>query len=143
MNKVAIRLVEDYAPMGAERVESIEDALEVICEEFTDYDKECLIAINIDENGKVINYNVVSMGTSTRVYCSPKEILKSTILSNANGLIIVHNHPTGNLEPSDGDFESTRMMENACNIIGIMFMDHVLVANGEYVSIKYLMEEGD
>ena len=71
--------------------------------------------------------NVVSMGTLNTVYVNPRETMKSAILSNAAYLMLVHNHPSGSLNPSREDITITDRIQNAASIMGIPVLDHIIV----------------
>ena len=82
-------------------------AVKVMADTFKDYDREVVAIVNLQTDGKPINMNVVSMGALDQSIAHPREILKSTILSNASAIMLVHNHPSNKLQPSMDDIETT------------------------------------
>ena len=79
--------------------------------------------------------NIVSIGTLDSSLTNPREILKSMVLSNAFAVMLFHNHPSGNLNPSREDFIITNRMNDICDLIGIKLWDHIIIGpNDEFYS---------
>jgi DNA repair protein RadC len=95
-----------------------------------DSPQEHLIAISIDARSKVIGLHEASRGTLSASLCHSREIFRTSILLNAAGLILSHNHPSGDCSPSPDDRETTRRLARASSIIGIQLLDHVIVTTG-------------
>ncbi len=74
--------------------------------------------------------NIVSQGTLNSTVVSPREVFKSSILSNAAGIIALHNHPSGNPTPSREDYETTKRLKECGDLLDIPLIDHVIVAAG-------------
>ena len=68
----------------------------------------------------------------------PREVFKAAILNNAASIILVHNHPSGDPEPGREDIETTHWLVNAGNILGINVLDHIIIGDGKYISLKEL-----
>ena len=79
------------------------------------------------------------MGSLNATVTEPREIFKSSILSNAASIIFLHNHPSGELQPSKEDINLTRRVELAGDVLGIPLLDHIILGHGEYMSLR---EEG-
>ncbi len=141
---VAIRLVEDRPLMSEGKIQSPEDAVKLLGEYLCQLDKECLCVINLRSDGKPVNCNFVSMGAANESMAHPREIYKSCILANATSMILLHNHPSGNLSPSKEDTMITDRMLKLGDLIGIPLVDHIIVggSNEQYFSFreKQLME---
>lgn len=103
-----------------------------------DADREYLIATSLDNKLRPINYSVVSIGTADAALAEPKEIFKNLILSNSCAFMLMHNHPSGDPTPSQEDFDVTRRLTDAGNILGIPLVDHVVYGGGagSYYSFK-------
>lgn len=80
---------------------------------------------------KPINVNVVSVGTLNASLAHPREILKSTILSNAASVMLFHNHPSGNLMPSEEDIAMTARMQEICSLLGTPVQDHIIIGRDD------------
>ena len=141
---VAIRLVEDRPLMSDSRIQSPEDAVRLLGEYLCQLDKECLCVINLRSDGRPVNCNFVSMGAANESMAHPREIYKSCILANATSMILMHNHPSGNLSPSKEDTMITDRMLKLGELIGIPLVDHIIVGGTDkkYFSFreKKLME---
>ena len=138
LNKVSIRLNKDAPIMSEIPIKSPEDAVKVIGQELCDMDREIVCIINLRLDGIPINCTFASMGALDRSVAHPRELLKTAILSNAASMIMLHNHPSGNLEPSSQDSIITDRMIQICDMVGIPLIDHIIVGgdNIEYFSFK-------
>jgi DNA repair protein RadC len=95
-----------------------------------DSPQEHLVAISLDARSKIIGLHEASRGTLSASLCHSREIFRTSILLNAAGLILSHNHPSGDCTPSPDDRETTRRLARASSIIGIPLVDHVIVTTG-------------
>ena len=77
-----------------------------------------------------------SVGALNTTRTRPADILKAAILSNALGLVLIHNHPSGELEPSPEDIEFTRAVHQACELVGIDLYDHLIVTDDGFTSFR-------
>lgn len=134
LNVVRVKLVEDIPLYSDKIVGSPDDAIDILKEELSTYDREVFGIINLNTKGKVLNFNIVSVGTLNSAEAHPRETLKTAILSNAASFIAVHNHPSGVLEPSLEDLKTTQRLYEASKIIGIEMLDHIIVADKETYS---------
>ena len=135
LDQVAIRMVKE-PPLYAEYpLDSPEAVVRLLADTLKDYDREVVAVINLRSNLKPINVNLVSMGTLDGAMAHPRELLKTMVLSNAASVIMVHNHPSGNLNPSKEDIVTTENMANLCGMLGNNFCEHVITGPGnEYYS---------
>ena len=92
--------------------------------------QENLLVILLDNKNRLISYKIMYKGTSTYSLVSPKEIFNYAVKERADRLIIMHNHPSGIINPSDADIELTNQINMSGKIIGIPLVDH-LITNGE------------
>ena len=102
-------------------------------------DREYLLVISVDSKGRPLAIEIVSIGTVNATLAEPREIFKHAILANAAGIILVHNHPSGDCTPSEEDEEMTRRINESGKLLGILVRDHVIIGDG-YFSFH---EEGD
>ena len=108
-----------------------EEAAKAMADLLKDYDREVFAVVNLKINGQPINMNIVSIGTLDSSLTNPREILKSMVLSNAFAVMLFHNHPSGNLNPSREDFIITNRMNDICDLIGIKLWDHIIIGPGD------------
>ena len=114
------------------------DIIAVLGKALCEFDREAVCVINLKSDGMPINVNFASIGLISQSIVCPKEIFKSSILSNAASMILVHNHPSGNLKPSKEDCILTDRMIKLCHMMGIPLLDHVIVGgnNSSYFSFR-------
>ena len=107
------------------------DALEPILKELESIKfkaVEYVVCVTLDGSHKVIGTHVVSQGLVNQTLVHAREVFRPAIVDNAVAVIIAHNHPTGNLEPSPEDRDTTKRMKKAGDIIGIKVLDHLIVS---------------
>ena len=137
LNQVAVRLIEEPPLYSDIPLKTPEDAIRVMGEWMKGLDREVVCVVNMQADLRPINMNIVSMGVLDQSMVHPREIFKSAILSNAHSMLMMHNHPSGSLEPSVEDIRITDRMEQVGMILGIPLMDHVIVGRGmEYYSFR-------
>lgn len=78
----------------------------------------------------------ISHGTVNSSLCSPREILIRALLVGATGIILIHNHPSGDITPSQSDYTSTEKINAACEIIQVDLVDHIIVGSDKFYSMK-------
>ena len=102
-----------------------------------DLDREQVIVCCLDNKNQPVSINVVSVGILNSSLVHPREVFKTAILSNAASIILFHNHPSGDPEPSQEDITITARIKNAGNILGIELLDHIIIGSGEsFCSLK-------
>ncbi len=111
--------------------ESVKDffSLDLASEE-----REVFAVLFLNTQNQLIEYKRMFMGTLKSVEVHPREIIRAAMLLNANALILAHNHPSGNSEPSQEDRTVTTQIEKAANMLGFKVLDNVVVGNGSTVS---------
>lgn len=134
---VNIRLIKEKSLYSDSPVGNPRDAERIVADEMATLDREVFCVMNLNTKGKVINLSVVSVGVLDSSMVHPREVFKSVILSNAAGVILIHNHPSGVPEPSPEDFDVTKRLMEAGDVLGIKVVDHLIVAGGtgEYYSL--------
>ena len=90
--------------------------------------------ICLNSANKIIKYEVISIGNLNSSVVHPREIFKAAIENNSASVILVHNHPSGNTEPSNEDIKITRKLVEAGKIMDIPIFDHIIIAGNTYTS---------
>jgi DNA repair protein RadC len=90
----------------------------------------------LDRKNRLISDERLSVGTVDHVPVYPREVLKRALALNASALILVHNHPSGDPEPSDSDIRMTKEVHSACNVLGLTLHDHIIVGAGRETSLR-------
>lgn len=98
-------------------------------------DREHCLAIMLDTKHRVIEVATVSIGNVDHTFMSPREILRDALLVNASAIILGHNHPSGDPDPSRDDEMVTRRIVQAGELMGIDVLDHVVVGGTRWVSL--------
>lgn len=138
---VNIRMVKEPSLYSTEKITSPEDVKKVIAKELATYDREVFAVLNLKTNGQPINLNICSVGTLDASVVSPREVFKSTILSNSAAFVAIHNHPSGSLNPSQEDIDVTKRLLSCSELLGVKMLDHIIVA-GETGDIFSFKSEG-
>ena len=137
LDQVGIRMVKEPPLYSAEPVNSPQAAVRLMSETLKGYDREVLAVVNLRNDLKPINMNIVSIGTLNQSLAHPREILKSIVLSNAGSVMLFHNHPSGNLTPSQEDISLTDRMSKICELLGTPIVDHIIIGNDDrYFSFR-------
>lgn len=137
LDRVAIRMVKEPPLYSSEPLRSPEAAVKVIADMLRQYDREAFCIVNLRNDLSPINMNIVSTGTLNASLAHPREILKSAVLSNASATMLFHNHPSGNLTPSQEDIEITDRMSRLFAMAEMPLLDHIIIGNGDqYYSFK-------
>ncbi len=137
LDRVAIRMVKEPPLYSSEPLRSPEAAVKVIADMLRQYDREAFCIVNLRNDLSPINMNIVSTGTLNASLAHPREILKSAVLSNASATMLFHNHPSGNLVPSQEDIEITDRMSKLFAMAEMPLLDHIIIGNDDrYYSFK-------
>ena len=130
INVVSIRLVNERKAFNNTPIRTKSDAIKAMCNELSLYDREIFCILNLRTDGSVINMNIVSQGTLNASLVSPREVFKSSILSNTASFIALHNHPSGNIKPSKQDYDITKRLYECGELLDIYLLDHIIVGGG-------------
>ncbi len=98
--------------------------------------QERFAVLLLDVKHRILASQVVTIGTATETLAHPREIFRESIRQGAARLIVAHNHPSGSLEPSSEDIHLTRQLLKAAQILGMPLLDHLILGNGEFASLR-------
>ena len=127
--EVSVRLVPGKKPFCDGIIQSPIQAVAVLGEMMCSFDREVVMVLNLQTDGKPINFSICSIGAINYSVASPREILKSSILSNAANIMLLHNHPSNRLVPSREDIIMTDHLIRVCQFAEIPLLDHIIVGN--------------
>lgn len=137
LEQVAIRMVEQPPLYSNEPMNNPDVAIRVMNEFLSQMDRELFCIVNLQADLTPINMNIVSVGSLNEALINPREIFKSAILSNAHSMMLIHNHPSGDLTPSTSDIQTTARMQELGELMGISLVDHIITGrNGNYYSFR-------
>ena len=117
------------------------DVYELVKEELVNCDRERFLSVMLTVKNDLIGVETVYVGSIHTCVISPRDLFKSAILANAASLILAHNHPSGDLEASTNDLEITKVLIKAGDLLGVKVLDHLIVSNQGYRSIREFHSE--
>ena len=135
----AIEIAKRLSMLGKEekiKINSPADASKLLLGNMRFLDKEHFMAILLDTKNGVIATEEISVGCLDGSLVHPRELFKVAIQKSAAGIIIAHNHPSGDPAPSKDDIKTTERLQEAAGIIGISLLDHLIIGDGCFVSLK-------
>jgi len=137
--KAAFKLGEKAqttSPKYGQKIESPKDVFELLKNDLGDKKKEHFKILSLDSRNKLISIDDISIGTINANLVHPREVFKTAIQHLAVSVILVHNHPSGDPEPSEDDLEITKRIVEASKIIGIEVIDHIIIVKNKFFSFK-------
>ncbi len=106
------------------------------CQDMRFLDKEVVRVLCLDSKLNLITHVDVSLGTTSSSLIHPRDVFRTAVRTNSSGIILVHNHPSGDPTPSFEDKKITEILEKAGEILGIELIDHIIVSKRSYYSFK-------
>lgn len=94
--------------------------------------------LNLSVKQEVNGAHIISQGTLDATLVHPREIFKAAFLNNAASIILFHNHPSGNPQPSNDDIQMTKRIREAGTLLGIEVLDHIIIGDQKFCSMKEL-----
>ena len=122
----------DAGKLPAKKVKSASDIAHYYREKMKDLKKEHLIAVFLDSRNKIIKDEVISIGTLDSSLVHPREVFKEAIKNSASSVILVHNHPSGDPNPSEEDKHVMDVFLEAGELLGIKVLDHLIVGEKKW-----------
>ena len=113
-----------------------QDVVKAIRARIQDKAKEHFKLIVLNTRNKIIGISNISMGTLNTSLVHPREVFKNAIMHNASSVVLAHNHPSGDTEPSENDLTITRRLVEAGKILGIEVLDHIIIGRNSFCSFK-------
>jgi len=117
-------------------INSPKDLFSLLKEKIINFHKEYFMVVSLDNRNKVINVDTVSIGTLNSSLIHPRETFEAAIKNHAAAIIICHNHPSGELKPSEDDLIITQNLVKAGKLLGIDVSDHLIITKEGYFSFK-------
>lgn len=117
-------------------IKSPRELYPLLKEKIINFHKEYFMVASLDNRNKIISVNVVSIGTLNSSLIHPRETFEAAIRNHAAGIIICHNHPSGELKPSEDDLLVTQNLIKAGKILGIKVADHLIITKDGYFSFR-------
>ncbi len=124
-----------YRPKLTTKITSAADVYREL-QEYHNLHREHFIAITLNGASRIIGTRVISIGSTTQTLVHPALVYRDAILENAVGLIVSHNHPSGQLEPSTEDKRVTKRLKEVGTLMGIELLDHVILTSSGFYSFR-------
>ena len=129
--------LEDYSAAGDKPlVKTPDDVVSVVKSKLRGKKKEHFLALLLDTRSQLIKVAEISIGSLDTSVVHPREVFKEAISASAASVIFVHNHPSGDPEASEDDIELTKRLAKAGEIVGIDVLDHIIICDKKYLSLK-------
>ncbi|KXT77199.1 DNA repair protein RadC [Streptococcus sp. DD10] len=122
--------------MEREQITSSRGLAMKMMQELGDKKQEHLVALYLNTQNQIIHQQTIFIGSVSRSIAEPREIMHYAIKHMASSLILVHNHPSGVTNPSKNDDQVTQTVRKACELMGIVLLDHLIVGRDRYYSYR-------
>jgi len=129
------RRFSDTRLQPGQRYRSSKDAFAHFHERLCDYRKEVFLALLLDSKNRLIREVQISEGSLNASIVHPREVFAPVLRESASAVLFVHNHPSGDPNPSQEDIAITDRLKQVGELMGVRVLDHIIVGNGEYVSL--------
>ncbi len=120
------------------KISKPKDVFDLVKKDLFGKEKEYLYLLCLNSRGKFIKKELVSIGTINESLLDPREIFKLSVQNNATSIILAHNHPSNDPQPSAEDILVTQQIYEIGKKIGVTLLDHIIVSDGEFISLKQL-----
>ena len=117
-------------------IRSAQDAAEILMPELRDQPQECFKAMFLNNKNEVLKTRTITVGSLDWSIITPRDLFREGISGNCASVIVAHNHPSGDPTPSKEDIDVSKRLVQAGQMIGIEVLDHVIIGDGRWVSLK-------
>lgn len=125
-------------PDGRPQIVTPDDGVPLVRPMLDGHDREVGVLLTLDTRHRLIAAGVVSIGTAAHTFLSPREIYRDALAQGASAIVVAHNHPSGDPEPSDDDRRITRRLAQAGATLGVPLLDHLVIGDPGWSSLARL-----
>ena len=118
------------------KIQAARDIFDYMTGRIPDETKEHLFVLHLNTKNQIIKTELVSVGTLNASLIHPREVFKAAIKESSHAIILVHNHPSGDVEPSNADKQVTNLLKQASNVIQIDLLDHIIIGKTGWFSFR-------
>jgi DNA repair protein RadC len=118
------------------KIKNPEDVISAVDKKLKGKKKEYFLVLLLDTRNRITDILTISIGSLDSSIVHPREVFKEAISASAASVIFVHNHPSGDTEPSEDDIKLTRRLVEVGEILGIEVLDHIIICDNNYLSMK-------
>ena len=133
---VGVRLVPERKLYSEKEIACSSDAVALLSKELGEYDREVFCVLHLNPKRLPLSASITSIGELTSTLVHPREVFKSAVLSSAACIMLLHNHPSGNLSPSEEDIKTTERIAVCGRVLAIPVVDHIICAEHGYISMR-------
>jgi len=130
------RRVLKQGMVGQNFVRSPQAVTDYLTASLRDLKREVFKVIFLDKGLKILGEKDMFFGTVDEAAVHPREVVREALFQNASSLVLVHNHPSGKVEPSREDYEITQKIKTACQTVSIRILDHIIIGENQYFSFS-------
>lgn len=130
------RRLETYIEEPKQKVRSPRDVYALMYPKMREQKKEKFVTLYLDTKNQILKEEVVSVGSLNASIVHPREVFKSALIESSASVIMIHNHPSGDPSPSREDILVTEKLVEGGKLLGIDVLDHIIIGEGRYVSLK-------
>lgn len=134
IREVRVNYVTSDKPIA--KVSGPVDIADFVRSILVDNSREQFIAMYFDASHCVVGYSIITIGIANQTLIHPREVFQRAILLGATAVVVSHNHPAGSVEPSQEDLSVTNRLKEAGTLLGIQLLDHVIVADFAFRSLR-------
>ena len=140
---VSVKLNVDFKLLSDKPLENPRDVYSLAGDLLRNNDRESIIVFNLRADGRPASCHIAGVGTIDSCVAHPREMLKSTLLTNSSSIILAHNHPSGLPVPSGSDIEFNSQLEYLCSQVEVTLLEHLVVADGKYTPMMHRPKTDD
>lgn len=130
------RRLETFVEEPKRKVRSPKDVYTLMYPKMREQKKERFITLYLDTKNQILKEETVSIGSLNASIVHPREVFKSALMESSASVIMIHNHPSGDPSPSREDIMVTEKLVEGGKLLGIDVLDHIIIGDGKYVSLK-------
>lgn len=127
--------LDDYSSEKKPKISHPADIFNFVKNKIRYSEKEYFLVISLNVKNEILGYEKVALGSSSSISLTSKEVFTNAVRLNAHAIALVHNHPSGSVEPSKSDIITTNKLVEAGNIISISIIDHLIIGENDYYSM--------
>ncbi len=117
------------------RIADAQSVYDLLCDRAHASHRERMWVVHLNTRLAVTAIEEVGVGSLGELHCTPRDIFIGALLNNSHAIILVHNHPSGDTEPSVHDIELTRRVQDAGDLLGVPLFDHIIISDDSYLSL--------
>lgn len=123
-------------PYGRQRIFGAEDVYKMFQAEYSGEKQEIVTELLLNAKYEVIGRETISKGGIVTALVEPRDVFRPAVKRGATGVILIHNHPSGDPTPSEDDLHATEQIDKAGELIGVKLIDHIIIGSGRHVSLR-------